>query len=81
MGSGAVGVAVQGDDVGVVDEPVDGGCGDGLVTEDAAAANWDWLKLLLRETACGVGRWGCGVPPTIRGGRMFLLGVTLILLV
>ena len=33
-----VGVALQGDDLGVVDEPVDHGGGDGVVAEDLAPA-------------------------------------------
>ncbi len=33
-----VGVALEGDDVGVVDEPVDHGGGDGVVAEDLAPA-------------------------------------------
>lgn len=33
VGTGAVGVAVQVDDVGVVDESVDRGCGDDIVAE------------------------------------------------
>ena len=30
--------AFEGEDVGVVDDPVDHGCGDGLVSEDASPA-------------------------------------------
>jgi hypothetical protein len=37
-----VGVALEGDDVGVVDEPVDHGCGDDVVAEDLAPAS-EWL--------------------------------------
>ena len=36
VGAGAVGVTVQGDDVGVVDEAVDGGDGDDVVAEGFA---------------------------------------------
>ena len=38
MGFGSVGIPVEGDDVGVVDQPVDGGCGDDLVAEHVAPA-------------------------------------------
>ena len=44
MGAGSVRVSVQGDDVGVVDEPVDGrGCDD-VIAEGLAPANWNWLR-------------------------------------
>jgi hypothetical protein len=33
---------LEGDDVGVVDEPVDHGCGDDVVAEDLAPAS-EWL--------------------------------------
>jgi hypothetical protein len=35
-----VGVASEGDDFGVVDEPVDHGGGDNPVSENSAPANW-----------------------------------------
>ncbi len=38
-----VAVAFEGDDFGVVDEPVDHGGGDDLVAEDLAPAIWKWL--------------------------------------
>jgi len=38
VAAGAVGVAVEGDDVGVVDEAVDGGGGDDVVAEGFAPA-------------------------------------------
>ena len=37
-GAGAVGVAGEGEDLGVVDEPVDHGGGDHVVAEDLAPA-------------------------------------------
>ena len=40
----AVGVAVQGQDDGAVQEPVEEGGGDGGVAEDLAPGNWNWLK-------------------------------------
>ena len=52
----SVGVAAEGDDFGVVDEPVDHGGGDDFVAEDFAPAIWNWLKLLQAETACGLGK-------------------------
>jgi hypothetical protein len=45
--SEAVGVAFEGDDVGVVDEPVDHRGGDDVVAEDLAPPNWDWLRFLI----------------------------------
>ena len=38
MGFGSVGIPVEGDDVGVVDQPVDGGGCDDVVTEGFAPA-------------------------------------------
>lgn len=38
MVSGAVGITFDGDDLGVVDESVDGGCGDDFVAEGFAPA-------------------------------------------
>lgn len=44
MVAGAVTVAVEGGDVGVVDEPVDGGGGDDVVAEGLApGAEARWL--------------------------------------
>jgi hypothetical protein len=34
------------DDVGVVQEPVDGGCGQGL-GHDGVESNWNWLRFLI----------------------------------
>jgi hypothetical protein len=39
-----VAVSFESDDVGVVDEAVDHGGGDGVVAEDLAPANWNWLR-------------------------------------
>jgi hypothetical protein len=43
----AVAVSLQCDDVGVVDEAVDHGGGDGIVAEDLAPPNWNWLRFLI----------------------------------
>lgn len=40
--AGAVGVAGEGEDLGVVDEAVDHGCGDDVVGEGLAPAIWGW---------------------------------------
>lgn len=39
---GAVGVAGQGEDLGVVDEAVDHGCGHDVVRERLAPTIWGW---------------------------------------
>jgi hypothetical protein len=57
----------EGEDVGVVDDAVDHGGGDGLVAEDLAPANWDWLKLLLDQSRCDEGVRSFGVAPDLRG--------------
>jgi hypothetical protein len=40
----------------VVKEPVQDGGGEDVVAEDAAPFIWNWLKLLLSESACGLGK-------------------------
>lgn len=52
VGAGSVGVAVQGDDVGVVDEPVDGRGGDDVVAEGLSPANWNWLRFPITVLGC-----------------------------
>ena len=43
--------AFEGEDVGVVDDAVDHGGGDGLIAEHVAPAIWNWLTLLLSYLA------------------------------
>ena len=45
--SHAVGVALEGVDLGMVDQAVDHGSGDGVVAEDLAPANWGWHLFLM----------------------------------
>lgn len=43
----AVGVAVEGEHDGAVQEPVEEGGGDGGVAEDLSPGNWNWLRFLI----------------------------------
>jgi len=44
--------AFEGEDVGVVDDAVDHGGGDGLVSEDGAPAIRGWHMFVLADLAC-----------------------------
>ena len=62
----SVGVAFEGDDFGVVDEPVDHGSGDDLVAEDFAPAA-EWLVAGDDQARIGWRRVGrTGWPPRVR---------------
>ena len=56
-----VGVAFEGDDLGVVDEPVDHCGGDDVVAEDLAPPNWNWLRFAITYLAFQVGICASGV--------------------
>jgi hypothetical protein len=51
VGAGSAGVSVQGDDVGVVDEAVDGRGGGDVVAEGFSPANWNWLRFRMMVLA------------------------------
>jgi hypothetical protein len=59
----AVGVSFEGDDLGVVDEPVDHGGGDYFVAEDFAPAIRGWHMLILNCSGCCLGNLCSGVSP------------------
>ncbi len=48
----SVGVSAQGDDLGVVDQPVDHRGGDDVIAEDLAPAFWDWLMFVSVDRCC-----------------------------
>jgi hypothetical protein len=47
-----------------VEEPVEDG--EYVVAAILTRFNWNWLKLVQAESACGLGNEVFGVPPTIR---------------
>jgi hypothetical protein len=49
-----------------VEEPVENGGGEHVVAAILTRFNWNWLKLVQAESACGLGNGVFGVPPTIR---------------
>ena len=51
VGAGSAGVSVQGDDVGVVDEAVDGRGGGDVAAEGFSPANWNWLRFRMMVLA------------------------------
>jgi hypothetical protein len=51
----AVAVSFECDDLGVVDEAVDHGCGDDVIAEHFAPSNWSWHMFAGAETACQLG--------------------------
>ena len=61
----AVTLSFEGDDVGLVDEAVDHGGGDGVVAEDLAPAIRGWYMFVLADLPCCL--CGCGVLSRFRG--------------
>ena len=55
--------ALEGEHVGVVDDAVDHGCGDGLVSEHAGPAIRGWHMLILNCSGCCLGNLCSGVSP------------------
>jgi hypothetical protein len=51
----AVAVAVEVEDDGSVQEPVEHGGGHGGVAEDLTPAIWNWHMFVVRESACLLG--------------------------
>jgi hypothetical protein len=49
-----------------VEEPVENGGGEHVVAAILTRFNWNWLKLVQAESACGLGNGVFGVPPTFR---------------
>ena len=54
-----VAVAFEGDDLGVVHEPVDHRGGDYVVAEDFTPPIWGWLMFVLVGSLLVVGQNGC----------------------
>ena len=51
----------------VVEESAEDCGGEGVVAEDLATFNWDWLRLVWVEIPCGLGKRWFGAPPVLRG--------------
>jgi len=57
----SVAVAFEGDDFGVVDEPVDHCGGDHVVAEDFTPAMWGWHMFVMAYLACCLRKLCLGV--------------------
>ena len=64
----AVGVAVEVEHDGAVQEAVEHGGGDGGVAEDVAPGTWKWHKFLWLDRACWLGV--CGLREGPRSSRL-----------
>jgi hypothetical protein len=58
-------------------ESVEDGGGEHVVATNLSRFNWNWLRLVQAESACGSGNEVFGVPPTIRADGGLLRGVHL----
>jgi hypothetical protein len=56
-----VAVAFEADHLGVVDQAVDHGGGDNVISEDLAPAIWGWHMLILRVSGWCLGHLRSGV--------------------